>query len=59
MVTRGSFVACFPLSQVAVGRGGGLQLWEAGMARLGRVVPCTFNTAVLLLFFSFDLNFMP
>jgi hypothetical protein len=30
-------------------RGGGLQLWEAGMARLGRVVPCTYNTGVLLL----------
>jgi hypothetical protein len=30
----------------AMGRGGGLQLWEAGMARLGRVVPCAFNTAV-------------
>lgn len=27
--------------------GGGLQLWEADMARLGRVVPCMFNTAVL------------
>ncbi len=29
-------------------RGGGLQLWEAGMARLGTVVPCAFNTGVLL-----------
>jgi len=30
-------------------RGGGLQLWEAGMARLGTVVPCTYNTGVRLL----------
>jgi hypothetical protein len=29
-----------------------LQLWESGMARLGRVVPCTFNTAVLRALFG-------
>ena len=48
-LSRAFYLALPPSSHRAFGRGGGLQLWEADMARLGKVVPCTFNMGVMLL----------
>ncbi len=48
-ISRAFYLALPPSSHRAFGRGGGLQLWEADMARLGKVVPCTFNMGVMLL----------